>query len=263
MAERVIVVAFSGNVGACKTTLMTQIEELTKDGTYVSKNGKEHRVTVVNYVEPFFSDPVFLDLLEKSYSNPKDYSLVFQLAVLYWQMSHAEQYKQSRSKSSSSADKDYTSTKIILVERCTQDGAVFMAQKIEQGHIIKESSSVYDMWAQKHGLIPDIYIYAETDPKECHRRVSERKRMDSDFISLEYLEGLHGLYEQMFSEIDKKEIPVLRVPIPYVEKDDVSPNTREETSQTIGCKILDHLLENEVEHKQHPYISHLSLKSHN
>ena len=53
-------------------------------------------------------------------------------------------------------------------------------------------------------------MHLDVSPEESKRRIDLRKRACEASISLDYLKGLHGAYEQFIAEISRI-IPVIRV----------------------------------------------------
>ena len=63
----------------------------------------------------------------------------------------------------------------------------------------REQWNIYEKWhdwlSQKFNVKPDMYIYLQTTPEVCNKRIIKRNRSEESGIPLEYLEMLHQKHE--------------------------------------------------------------------
>lgn len=79
---------------------------------------------------------------------------------------------------------------------------------------------------------PNLIVYLDVDPETSHERIRSRGRGVEAGISIEYLQALHGEYENFVRDISKV-VPLIRVS--WNEFRDV-----EEMAQVIKKEYLDH-----------------------
>jgi deoxyadenosine/deoxycytidine kinase len=58
---------------------------------------------------------------------------------------------------------------------------------------------------------PDIFVYLNVSPEECHRRMNTRSRTEEEGVPLDYLQHLHTNYAKLVNEMRRRGIRVLEV----------------------------------------------------
>lgn len=127
-------------------------------------------------------------LLEKSYEDPKTYSLAFQLRIVSEQTLQREYI-------------ETLSEPLVFIERSSEDGRhVFLNAKYEQGHVDDVMVTEFDRWIQIHrmGIHPVYTFYLRTTPVQAHERIMKRHQVGDEFIELDYLQMLHRLYDDYY-----------------------------------------------------------------
>lgn len=171
--KRPLIIAISGNIACGKTTLMKMIAE--------------------KYNKKCFLEGIkdWGELLEKSYSDPKRYSLAFQLRIV------SEQTLQKKE-----ILEDYLNEDVVFIERSSDDGRyVFIEAKKELGHVDDTMIYEFDRWFNIHnmGIFPDLTVYLQTSVDIVYSRIMKRHQSGDALIERDYLELLHSLYEKRYS----------------------------------------------------------------
>ena len=58
---------------------------------------------------------------------------------------------------------------------------------------------------------PDIFVYLNVSPEECHRRMNTRSRTEEEGVPLDYLQHLDRNYTKLVNEMRRRGIRVLEV----------------------------------------------------
>jgi len=97
---------------------------------------------------------------------------------------------------------------VYIIERSIYSDKNCFAKNCLNNNIMNEIEwKIYsDMhaWAQKYILKPDGFIYLNTSPEVCMRRISVRNRKEENTISMDYLVELDKLHNEFFDKIEKK-----------------------------------------------------------
>lgn len=164
-----LIISICGNIGCGKTTILNM---LSQRGYKCCLEGIKD----------------WGDLLEKSYEDPKTYSLAFQLRIV----------------SEQTLQREYINSlpdAVVLIERSSEDGRhVFLNAKHEQKYVDDVIVREFDRWIQIHhmGIHPDYTFYLRTTPEQAHDRIMKRHQIGDEFIDLEYLQMLHRLYDNYY-----------------------------------------------------------------
>jgi len=123
----------------------------------------------------------------------------------------------------------------FLVHRAEQLGAeVLAAQDVSLADYVFEKELIYARrWLEPEQLAlyeriyapfaqrvarPVLVIYLQDEPARCLERIHQRNRPYEQQITLEFLEGLHGDYEQLFT--NWTDCPIVRLPASRIAPDD-------------------------------------------
>jgi len=168
-------IAIDGNIGSGKSTLINQLK----------KNGYDvYHEDVTKWTDEGW--------LHNFYTDPKKYSLGFQLRILL-----------------SQSEKMILNNKNLIIH----ERSPFTLNNIF-GKILLEDNNLSNLelelcykFAEKFGWQPDYIIYLECNPNECYNRIISRDRSD-ETIKLDYLQKLHDKHEHEFK---RSSIPVYRI----------------------------------------------------
>jgi len=179
MENKHIIIAFEGNIGAGKSTLISILQEKLKFLQSI-----EFVLEPVDEWEKI-NDKNGENILQKFYENPKKYAFSFQLLVLM------SRYKMIKDKISCQSYQSYSSckNKIILCERSVlTDHKVFAKMLYDKGYI---DDIEYDIYKYNENIVKKElnfvkYIYLRTSPVKCMERINKRNRIGEN-ISFEYV----------------------------------------------------------------------------
>lgn len=173
------IISICGNIGCGKTTLLN----------YLSK--KYNMKCLLEGIKDWG------EILELSYSEPEKYSMSFQLRIISEQTLQKEEI-------------DKMNENFVFIERSSDDGRhVFINVKKNDGYLDNIMINEIDRWCNIHkmGILPDLIVYLRTEPKMALTRIQQRQQSGDSFISLDFLEKLHFLYEQRYTKNIKNDYP--------------------------------------------------------
>ena len=177
-------VSVAGLIGVGKTTLMNRLATALNASTVL---------------EPYDSNP----FLPEVYAGRRELALDSQL---YFLVHRAEQLCPGTLSAHDVSLADYIFEKeLIYARRWLEPGQLALYERI------------YEPFAQQVSR-PVLVIYLEDAPARCLERIHRRNRPYEQQITLEFLEGLHTDYEQLFS--DWTACPVVRLPAAKIAPDD-------------------------------------------
>ena len=164
-----MIVAFMGNIGSGKTTLINKIAEELK------RFDIPYRIESESYDKNPFA--------KLYYKDPKKWAFHFQLFVLKERIKASNAY-------------DYGET-IVLQDRCyEEDFNVFVFQHFYCGNISKDEYSLLSELKQQAGIRqPKRTYWLQTKPEECLANIKTRGREEEAGIDLQYLQKINERYE--------------------------------------------------------------------
>lgn len=193
----VLNIAIDGNIGTGKSTLlknlqygfMNKIPEPVERFSFYPKRNEDHLA---------YGD--FNPLMEQ-YKNPKADSPLAQLHIINASLKY---YNTSLSKSP---------MQVNVSERCVLSPRVFIEAKRQTG-VFSDFSAHYlrdyhyiSLSKLPSGVIPQLVIFLDCDPKVCQLRISKRQDDETtDHISLELLEALREVYKKFYSTTTHNDI---------------------------------------------------------
>lgn len=169
--------AIGGNISSGKTTAIENFRRLPGASFAVAPEPAEEN--------PF---------LAKSYSDPDGYKCLAQM----W----------------------FLSSRLLTYRNLPPSGTVFdrhlledpLFAKLNYSHFTDEQKRLYEL---HHAAVmfeveaPDVYIRMQTSPEVCFSRLLERNNeYEVGFVTLDYLNRLHDLYEDFWQETEKKTLVV-------------------------------------------------------
>ncbi len=183
-----------GNIGAGKTTLLQFI-----------KNHIPAFEVIEEPLTAWHTDTQGTTLLAEFYKNPQRWTFTMEIATLTTRISEY-QIEQAKKKS------------LQIMERSVYSGYhCFAKNGFEHGFMSSlEWHSYNDLFVfltKYHCTPPSGFIYLQTDPIICHRRIQSRNRSGEEGISLSYLEQIHEKHEQFLITNRVKTDSIARVPV--------------------------------------------------
>ena len=176
------IISIEGNIGSGKTTLLAELK--TRFGE--NKN-------IVFLKEPVddwatITDVNGVTMLEKFYTNQKEYSFPFQMMAYI-----------SRLALLKNAIKENPNGIIITERSLYTDREVFAKMLYDSGFIELVNYKIYLKWFDTFAQECPVskIIYVNTDPKICFDRIKKRSRTGESNIPLDYLENCHKYHNDM------------------------------------------------------------------
>lgn len=167
-----IIISVDGNIGAGKSTIISQLKTVFKDMPNVHFI-HEPVDTVWNRV----TDESGETLLSNFYKNPTEYAFTFQIMAYISRLSILSQAVKN------------LSYDIIITERCLEtDRNVFEKMLHDQGIISKMEHTVYNMWFDEfyRDVRCSAFVYVQASVDTCMQRIRLRSR-DGETISRDYI----------------------------------------------------------------------------
>ena len=102
----------------------------------------------------------------------------------------------------------------VVQDRPIYGDSVFATTAMEQGFMTREE---YDLYVNlfrnmsRDVMPPDIFVYLNVPPEECHRRMATRARSLEEGVPLDYLQHLDRNYQKMIKEMRRRGVRVLTV----------------------------------------------------
>ena len=103
---------------------------------------------------------------------------------------------------------------VIVQDRPISGDTVFATTAMERGFMTKEEYELYvDMYRNmsRDVMPPDIFVYLDVSPEECHERMAARARSQETGVPLDYLEQLYENYQKLLSEMRRRGVRVLTI----------------------------------------------------
>lgn len=186
------IITIDGNIGAGKTTILNFLH--THHNIYID-------LEPIDKWKPFLND---------IYNNKKNY---FNFQIRVWLDRSWIQ------------EKDNTT---IIMERSPLFILNTFNKYMAVNNLINEQeNNIIQELYKKSDLIwkSNYYIYIRSCPKKCLERIYKRSRENEQEITLEYLNEIHKLHEEVFLEAKKKDMKIIVI--------DIENKSLEEISQEI------------------------------
>jgi len=160
-------ISIEANISAGKTTLLTNIQQTTRI--------------------PVFLEPIHeWTLLDRFYSDTTRWGFAFNTEVLY------------------SMSKWKNNNFLSIYERTPMSCRwVFTELQYQDGKMTKEELDLFDKLYKEFSWEQDVLIYIKTDPEICYKRMQERARGCEVGVTLEYLQKLDRMHENMIDYVQK------------------------------------------------------------
>ena len=179
------IVSIEGNIGSGKSTLLSNLRETLKD-----------RTDIVFLKEPVdewekITDENGLTMLEKFYSNQKEYSFPFQMMAYISRLARLKEAVKNNPDS------------IIITERSLfTDKMVFAKMLYESKNIEMINYKIYLKWFDTFAseFPVDKVIYVKALPETCHNRIVKRSRTGERNIPLDYLINCDKYHNEMLDK---------------------------------------------------------------
>ena len=130
----------------------------------------------------------------------------------------------------------------VLERSVFSDRHCFAKNLFESGQMSSLEWTLYLEWFSwfltDHVKKPDGFIYLQTNPQTCHKRLLKRERSEEKSVPLEYLEKLHEKHEGWLVRQESTDEYVKDVPVLILECDQEFENDQTQQARLIS-KIID------------------------
>lgn len=209
-----------GNIGAGKSTFLKVINTFLNAQVVYEPHTKWQNIQGEN-------------LLERFYADTQRWAYTFQTFAFITRILERE-------KAAASNDKPFQ----ILERSVYSDRYCFARNCFELGTMTSLEWKLYQEWfswlVDTYVAKPSGFIYLQTDPITCYKRLLKRNRQEETGVTLDYLQLLHDKHEGWLIQKEEvapymKDIPVLVIPC-----DEDFENDREIQKRHMS-KIIDFL----------------------
>ncbi|MBI4612608.1 MAG: deoxynucleoside kinase [Planctomycetes bacterium] len=103
---------------------------------------------------------------------------------------------------------------VVVQDRPIYGDTVFATTAMERGFMTREEYDLYgDMFRNmsRDVMPPDIFVFLDVSPEECHARMSARARSEEEGVPLDYLRQLDSNYKKLVEEMRRRGVRVLVV----------------------------------------------------
>ena len=192
-------VTIDANIGAGKTNACHAI------ASAASAKGRKVRV-----LEEPTHHPKFTHFLERYYEDLKSGqntggAFAMQMFML------CQRYEQHRL----AVEQAWGDQGIVVVQdRPIYGDTVFATTAMERGFMTPEEYHLYvDVYRNmsRDVMPPDIFVFLDVSPEECHARMSSRGREQEAGVPLDYLQQLYGNYQKLIGEMRRRGVRVLTI----------------------------------------------------
>lgn len=185
MTARPFTVVVEGNIGSGKTTFLENFRD------------RDNTIDIIAEPVDKWRNCKGHNLLEKMYSDPKRYSLLFQT---YVQLTMLQQHTANmRSpKPFKIMERSLLSARYCFVENLYAEGKMEACEY----EVISEWFN-FIMTCPQMDFKIDLIVYLRTDPEVAYRRIMERERTEECKIPFQYIKDLHKLHEEWLYEKSK------------------------------------------------------------
>jgi deoxycitidine kinase/deoxyguanosine kinase len=188
-----IVISVDGNIGAGKSTIISQLKTVFEDMPNVHFI-HEPVDTIWNRVV----DESGETLLSNFYKNPTEHAFTFQIMAYISRLSILAQAVKN------------LNYDIIITERCLEtDRNVFEKMLHDQGIISKMEHAVYNMWFDEfyRDVRCNAFIYVQASVDTCMQRIKHRSR-DGETISRDYIARCVEYHENWIMNDTRKRLVI-------------------------------------------------------
>jgi deoxyadenosine/deoxycytidine kinase len=184
--NRTASISVDGNIASGKTQLL--------------QNLQKH----VDY-PVFFEQVEHWKFLSKFYQDPRHYSFIFQLEILF-------SYAQA-----------HTCSLPYLMERSTSAGYHVFAKLLHhQGNMTDDEFRLFGEIWKEYNENPTLILYLDVLPEICYERVLQRCRAGEAPITLEYLKEVEGYYSNYLDEMAANGCCIIRISSPNPQQEALS-----------------------------------------
>ncbi len=189
--------SIEGNIGAGKSTFLSLVDQWLDVQVVYEPHTKWQEVGGEN-------------LLEKFYSDTSRWAYTFQTYAFVSRVVEQENFARNSDKAIHVLERSVYSDRYCFAKNCFQMGTM----NALEWKLYKEWFS----WLVGTYVRPlNGYIYLQTDPEVCHKRLIKRDRSEEKSVSLDYLKLIHEKHEQWLVQKYEIEDAMMDLPVLILE----------------------------------------------
>lgn len=103
---------------------------------------------------------------------------------------------------------------VVVQDRPIYGDTVFATTAMERGFMTPEEYHLYvDVYRNmsRDVMPPDIFVFLDVRPEECHARMTSRGRQQETGVPLDYLQQLYDNYQKLLGEMRRRGVRVLTI----------------------------------------------------
>ncbi len=103
---------------------------------------------------------------------------------------------------------------VVVQDRPIYGDTVFATTARERGFMSEQEFELYaDVFRNmsRDVMPPDVFVYLDVPPEECHRRMAARARSAEEGVPLDYLQHLDRNYRKLIDEMKRRGVRVMVV----------------------------------------------------
>lgn len=214
--------AVEGNIGAGKSTFLNIIRTFLNARVVLEPHEMWQNVGGHN-------------LLDKFYADPKRWAYTFQMYAFITRTMAKKEASSTSNQPIQILERSVFSDRYCFAQNCFELGVMTELE----WNLYRDC---FDWLTEPESVAPHGFIYLQTDPEVCYKRLLKRNRSEEAGVSLDYLKRVHDKHEAWL--IDKKGVSssLTQVPVLIIPCDDDFENNRELQKAHIS-KIIDFLQE--------------------
>ncbi len=214
-----------GNIGAGKSTFLKVINTFLNAQVVYEPHTKWQNVRGEN-------------LLDRFYSDTKRWAYTFQTYAFITRVLEREQAALQNDKPLQILERSVYSDRYCFAKNC-----------YELGFMTALEWKLYQEWfgwlVEGYMVKPSGFIYLQTDPIVCYKRLLKRNRQEETSVTLEYLQQLHNRHENWLIQKQGITKSIIDTPVLVIPVDKDFENDRD-VQKAHMSKIIDFL---EVQHE--------------
>ncbi|MBA2307109.1 deoxynucleoside kinase [Candidatus Dependentiae bacterium] len=212
--------AVEGNIGAGKSTFLTIIRTFLNARVVMEPHEKWQNVGGHN-------------LLDKFYADSSRWAYTFQMYAFITRMMEKREASVSSSEVVHILERSVFSDRYCFAQNCFELGVMTELE----WNLYREC---FDWLAESHAATPHGFIYMQTDPEICYKRLLKRNRSEEAGVSLDYLRTVHEKHESWLIKKEGIASSLVDVPVLVIPCHEDFENDRE-LQKAHMAKIIDFL----------------------
>lgn len=213
--KNIKIIVVDGNIGAGKSTLISDIKKITENENYSGPIVCCIFEPILDFATTVTEDNGGKSLLEKFYEDPKQYAFIFQIKAILSRITQFQiQVTNFINQHGVNDDKDKKREEYqeeeeeepiyVIIDRSIYGDKILFQNLYENGCATKDE---WETYLFLFGLAEPIirqyanFVYVNTDVNKCKERIDKRNRAGEKDITIDYLENIHQRHLRFIEDI--------------------------------------------------------------